>query len=139
MTRPARAVREVYTARRAPPPRYTLMRLMYTLRRRAVAVVVLAAMTLTAVAVPAGAGTPSQAVPRGGHEPSVVVRWNAALVEAVRRTGFRPRWTARALAIVHTAMYDAWRPTTRSRWGCIETATCAARTRSATRRTYAMR
>ena len=39
---------------------------------------------------------------------SVVVEWNQALLEAVRRTGFRPMWTARALAVVHTAMYDAW-------------------------------
>lgn len=41
-------------------------------------------------------------------QPSVVVRWNQALLEAVRRTGFRPMWTARALAIVHTSMFDAW-------------------------------
>jgi hypothetical protein len=48
-----------------------------------------------------------EVVPRA-WEPSVVVRWNAALLEAVRRTGFRPMWTARALAMVHTAIYDAW-------------------------------
>ncbi|MCC6991601.1 MAG: vanadium-dependent haloperoxidase [Acidobacteria bacterium] len=65
-------------------------------------------MTLTVVAAPGAAQTPGQAVPRGAYEPSVVVRWNAAVVEAVRRTGFRPMWTARALAVVHTAMYDAW-------------------------------
>lgn len=40
--------------------------------------------------------------------PSVVLRWNTALLDAVRRTGYRPMWTARALAMVHTAIYDAW-------------------------------
>ena len=39
---------------------------------------------------------------------SVVVRWNNALLEAIRRTNFRPTWSARALAIVHTSMFDAW-------------------------------
>jgi hypothetical protein len=39
---------------------------------------------------------------------NVVLQWNTALLDAVRQTGFRPMWTARALAIVHTAMYDAW-------------------------------
>lgn len=48
-----------------------------------------------------------EVVPRS-WEPSVVLRWNAATLEAIRRTGFRPMWTARALALVHTAMYDAW-------------------------------
>ncbi len=51
---------------------------------------------------------PWQAVPRAAYEPSVVIQWNAALLEAVRRTNFRPMWTARALAMVHTAMFDAW-------------------------------
>lgn len=50
-----------------------------------------------------------RAVPRQWQK-SVVIRWNEALLEAVRRTGFRPMWTARALAIVHTAMFDAWAP-----------------------------
>jgi hypothetical protein len=65
-------------------------------------------MSLTAAAAPGAAQPPGLAVPRTAYEPSVVVRWNAALIEAVRRTGFRPMWTARALAVVHTAMYDAW-------------------------------
>jgi hypothetical protein len=39
---------------------------------------------------------------------SVVVRWNEAALEAVRHTHFGPPMVARALAIVHTSMYDAW-------------------------------
>lgn len=49
------------------------------------------------------AATPAAAAP-----PSVAVRWNQALLQAVRNTGFAPMFTARALAIVHTSMYDAW-------------------------------
>ena len=51
---------------------------------------------------------PWQAVPRGAYAPSVAAQWNSATLEAVRRTGFRPMWTARAFAVVHTAMFDAW-------------------------------
>ncbi len=51
---------------------------------------------------------PWQAVPRGSYQPSVAVQWNTALLEAVRSTTFKPMWTARALAVVHTAMFDAW-------------------------------
>jgi hypothetical protein len=39
---------------------------------------------------------------------NVVLEWNAALLSAVRSTRFGPMFTARALAIVHTCMYDAW-------------------------------
>jgi hypothetical protein len=41
-------------------------------------------------------------------ESNVVIRWNQALLQSVRNTGFAPMHTARALAIVHTSMYDAW-------------------------------
>jgi len=41
------------------------------------------------------------------HE-SVVIRWNSELLAAVRAVRFTPVVTARALAIVHTCMYDAW-------------------------------
>ena len=37
-----------------------------------------------------------------------MVRWNEAALEAVRRTHLGPPMVARALAIVHTSMYDAW-------------------------------
>jgi hypothetical protein len=42
------------------------------------------------------------------NQESVVVRWNEAALEAVRQTHFGPPMVARALAIVHTSMYDAW-------------------------------
>jgi len=41
------------------------------------------------------------------HE-SVVLLWNGALLDTVRIVRFAPTFTARALAIVHTCMYDAW-------------------------------
>jgi hypothetical protein len=41
-------------------------------------------------------------------QPNVAVRWNETLLQSVRNTGFAPMFTARALAIVHTSMYDAW-------------------------------
>lgn len=44
----------------------------------------------------------------GAHPTSVVVQWNEAVLQAVRDTRMPPPQVARALAIVHTAMYDAW-------------------------------
>lgn len=38
----------------------------------------------------------------------LVLRWNDALLQAVRNVRFGPVFTARAAAVVHTAMYDAW-------------------------------
>ncbi len=40
--------------------------------------------------------------------PKVVVPWNNALLEAIRVVKPGPPMLARALAILHTAMYDAW-------------------------------
>ena len=39
---------------------------------------------------------------------SVVLRWNAAALQGVRDSKLGPPMVARALAIVHTAIYDAW-------------------------------
>ena len=39
---------------------------------------------------------------------STVVQWNEAALQAVRATRLSPPIVARALAIIHTAMYDAW-------------------------------
>lgn len=39
---------------------------------------------------------------------NVVVRWNDALLQGVRDSKLGPPMVARALAIAHTAMYDAW-------------------------------
>jgi hypothetical protein len=58
---------------------------------------------------PGGLPKAASAAPAGA---SIVVRWNDALLEAVRATKMGPPITARALAIVHTAMYDTWTPYT---------------------------
>jgi hypothetical protein len=39
---------------------------------------------------------------------NVVLRWNAAALQAVRESRLGPPMVARALAIVHTCVYDAW-------------------------------
>ena len=44
----------------------------------------------------------------GAIADSVVTEWNNKLLTAVRDVKFGPPQTARALAIVHTATYDAW-------------------------------
>jgi len=42
------------------------------------------------------------------HPANVVVEWNEAVVEGMRHAKMRAPLAARALAIVHTCMYDAW-------------------------------
>jgi hypothetical protein len=42
------------------------------------------------------------------RQDSVVLRWNAAALQAVRESRLGPPMVARALAIVHTCTYDAW-------------------------------
>lgn len=39
---------------------------------------------------------------------NVVIKWNNALLQAVKDTKYVPPKAARTLAIVHTAIYDAW-------------------------------
>jgi hypothetical protein len=39
---------------------------------------------------------------------TVVVQWNETMLQAIRNTRFAPMFAARALAVVHTAMFDAW-------------------------------
>ena len=39
---------------------------------------------------------------------TVVVQWNETILQAIRNTGFAPMFAARAFAVVHTAMFDAW-------------------------------
>jgi hypothetical protein len=46
--------------------------------------------------------------PRRQAKESVVVRWDSAALDAVRRTHLGPPMVARALAVANTAMYDAW-------------------------------
>jgi len=40
--------------------------------------------------------------------PDVVIQWNNAALQAIRDVNPGPTVAARALAIMHTAMYDAW-------------------------------
>ncbi|HEY7818754.1 MAG TPA: vanadium-dependent haloperoxidase [Vicinamibacteria bacterium] len=54
---------------------------------------------------------PVSALPRneiGRKRDDTVLRWNNTLLQAVRNVRSNPVVTARALAVVHTAMYDAW-------------------------------
>jgi len=39
---------------------------------------------------------------------NVVVRWNAAALQGVRDSRIGPPMVARALAVVHTCIFDAW-------------------------------
>jgi len=41
-------------------------------------------------------------------QPSVVVKWNEAALQAVRKSPPRPTVNSRALFLTHTSMYDAW-------------------------------
>lgn len=45
---------------------------------------------------------------RGRDAATAVVRWNSAALQAVRVTPIGPPMVARALAVVHTCIYDAW-------------------------------
>jgi hypothetical protein len=42
------------------------------------------------------------------QSPTIVVQWNKAALQGVRDSKIGPPMVARALAIVHTCMYDAW-------------------------------
>src|SRR5256884_2639443 len=58
-----------------------------------------------AAAAPALSGLPLDAFASGD---SVVLRWNEAALQGVRDSKLGPPMVARALAIVHTCIYDAW-------------------------------
>jgi hypothetical protein len=57
-----------------------------------------------------GPGAASAARDAGTARPgdSVVLRWNEAFLQAVRDSRLGPPMVARALAIAHTCVYDAW-------------------------------
>jgi hypothetical protein len=66
----------------------------------------MARSTFSAVAILAFATTAhAQASPNGQ---TIVVRWNAAFLQAVRDSSLGPTMVARALAVAHTCIYDAW-------------------------------
>jgi len=50
----------------------------------------------------------ADAGPDPQRRPTIVVQWNTAALQAVRDGTLGPPMVARALAIVHTCVYDAW-------------------------------
>jgi hypothetical protein len=71
--------------------------------------VVAAGVGVGSLALPGVASGVSSSVARGGRlGDSVVLQWNAAFLEAVRNSKLGPPMVARALAIAHTCIYDAW-------------------------------
>jgi hypothetical protein len=62
---------------------------------------------LTSIVVVLSGGAPRQQITAAASD-TVVVQWNQALLQAVRTTRFAPMLVARALAVTHTCMYDAW-------------------------------
>jgi hypothetical protein len=56
------------------------------------------------------AGTSADRLHGSGSERrgSLVLEWNEVTLEAIRRASLGPPIVARALAVVHTCMYDAW-------------------------------
>jgi hypothetical protein len=87
-----------------------------------VAVVVAAGVTPWASAIPAPPPPPGATSPPGpkstfyfnayGPSPNddVLLRWDQEALNTIRATRAAPAVAARALAIVHTATYDAWAP-----------------------------
>src|SRR6202790_3926112 len=59
------------------------------------------------IAVTSGVLCPILAWPRD-ETPNVVIQWNNAALQGVRDAKLGPPMVARALAIVHTCIYDAW-------------------------------
>src|SRR5437879_728805 len=51
---------------------------------------------------------PTGALGQSSASDTVVVRWNAAALQGVRDSRIGPPMVARALAIVHTCIFDAW-------------------------------
>ena len=62
---------------------------------------------LTATVVVMSGSAPGRPIVTAATD-TVVVQWNQALLQAVRTTRFAPMLAARALAVTHTCMYDAW-------------------------------
>jgi len=50
----------------------------------------------------------ASAAPRFRGADNIVLRWNEAALEGVRQSTLGPPMVSRALAIVHTAIFDAW-------------------------------
>jgi hypothetical protein len=64
---------------------------------------------LAAAMLPATAGAHADAaLVRATAGDTINVEWNAVLLQAIRDTKPGPPMTARAIAVVHTCIYDAW-------------------------------
>ena len=59
---------------------------------------------------PAWAAASGDAEPHrtAARQDEIVLQWNEVALEAIRRSALGPPIVARALAILHTCMYDAW-------------------------------
>ena len=72
-------------------------------RKLLVVLGLVAALTLGSLAV-----APQRQLAQAAAADSVVLVWNEEALESVRKLPPGPTVTARALAVVHTAIYDAW-------------------------------
>jgi hypothetical protein len=63
---------------------------------------------MASIAILALVLVPTLAWPQAPRQQSVVVLWNQAALAAIRNTRTSPPVAARAMAIVHTCMFDAW-------------------------------
>jgi hypothetical protein len=70
------------------------------------AAVVMASLTAGVVSVHATSATARPAATATGD--NAVIRWDQAVLTAVRTSALGPPVVARAIAIVHTCIYDAW-------------------------------
>jgi hypothetical protein len=62
----------------------------------------------SALLLPQTPARAAMAIAGGRRSDSVVIQWNEALLQAVRESKLGPPMVARALAVGHTCMYDAW-------------------------------
>jgi hypothetical protein len=69
---------------------------------------IFARLAVLGLAVTLFAPAPPQLARAAGRPDSIVLQWNAAALQGVRHSRLGPPMVARALAIVHTCMYDAW-------------------------------
>src|SRR5215208_8022720 len=67
---------------------------------------VIGLVLILALGLVATVGRPQPARAAGGD--SVVLAWNQQLLDTIKETRTGPTIAARALAVVHTAIYDAW-------------------------------
>ena len=75
------------------------------LSRAAVAVALVAVTALTGGPV---GNTPAASAAPADADDTIVVRWNDMLLDSIRNSTLGPPMVARALAIAHTCVYDAW-------------------------------